>query len=279
MPTFISPLSHIEKGAQLGENVHVGPFCHIGADVKIGDHCTLDSHVALVGHTKIGSHNRFWPNCVIGAEPQDYSYEEGAPTQVVIGDHNQFREGVTVSRGAEKEDGVTRIGNHNLLMANSHVAHNCCLYDRVILVNGVLLGGHVHVHDRAIISGNSVVHHFASIGTLAFVSGGGRVPTDVLPFMMAAGSDEFKVRTINIVGMRRAGISEDAIKAVREAYKLIFREHKAIAAVRSHFEEQLETFPIELATLLNAWQAQKEGKMGRAREVYRDQPYQAAKAA
>jgi len=142
----------------------------VGPDVVLGDGCRLDSHVVISGHTSVGCNNRFFPHAVIGAEPQDYSYT-GSPTRVLIGDDNVFREGVTVNRGAEKEDHVTRIGHRNLLMANSHVAHNCHIHDGVVLVNGVLLGGHVHVHDGAIISGNAVVHHFATLGTLAFVGG------------------------------------------------------------------------------------------------------------
>src|SRR5262249_33525040 len=140
--------------------------------------------------------------CVIGAEPQDYSYS-GSATRLEIGLGNTFREGVTVNRGAEKEDHVTRIGNGNLLMANCHVAHNCWLHNQVVLVNGVLLGGHVHVHDGAIISGNAVVHHFATLGTLSFVSGGCRVPADVPPYMLAAGCDNPRIINVNLVGMQR----------------------------------------------------------------------------
>ena len=280
MSTRISPLAHIDPHAQLGTDVEIGPFCLIGPDVVLGDNCQLDSHVTLVGQTRIGRRNRFWPNCVIGAEPQDYSYTEGIPTSVEIGDDNQFREGVTVNRGAEKEDGVTRIGNQNLLMSNSHVAHNCHIHNNAILVNGVLLGGHVHVHDRAIISGNTVVHHFSTIGTIAFVSGGCRVPTDIPPYMMAAGNDDPRVRTINIVGMRRAGISEEAIALVRQAFKLLIREHKPLDQVRAHFAKQLgDIFPTELVTLLSAIENQKQGKMGRAREIYRDRPYSGARKA
>src|SRR6516165_5816683 len=178
MTTSISPLAHVDRRAELGRDITIGPFCDIGPNVVLGDRCRLDSHVVLTGHTAIGADNRFFPHCVIGAEPQDYSYS-GSPTRVEIGDANTFREGVTVNRGAEKEDHVTRIGNHNLLMANCHVAHNCHLHDHIVLVNGVLLGGHVHVHDWAIVSGNTVVHHFATLGTISFVGGGCRVPTDV----------------------------------------------------------------------------------------------------
>ncbi len=280
MSTYISPLAQVDPKAQLGNNVHIGPFSLIGPDVVLGDNCQLDSHVAIVGHCTIGSNNRFWPNAVIGGEPQDYTYTVGAPTQVVIGNDNEFREGVTVNRGAEKEDGITRIGNECLLMSNAHVAHNCVVGNKVMLVNGILLGGHVHVHDRAIVSGNTVVHHFTTVGTLAFVSGGGKVVTDVPPYMMVAGNDDNKVRTINAVGMKRAGISSETTTLIKQAYKLLIREHKKLDEVRSIFFEQLgETLPIELFTLLDAMQKQKEGRMGRAREVFREVPYTGKKAA
>jgi len=271
MSTYISPLAQVEPGAQLGEDVYIGPFSLVGSTVRLGDGCRLDSHVVIVGNTTVGRRNRFWPNAVIGADPQDYTYRQGAPTRVEIGDDNQFREGVTVNRGAEKEDGCTRIGHRNLLMANAHVAHNCRLYDNTMLVNGVLLGGHVHVHDRAIVSGNSVVHHFATIGRLAFVSGGCRVPTDVPPFMIAAGSDNPEVKAVNLVGMRRAGISEEAITVIRHAYRLLYRDHLSLDAMRARFAEDLKgTLPLELVTLISSLEAQRNGKMGRAREAVRD---------
>ncbi len=216
MATYVSPLAHIDPRAQIGRDVYVGPFCLIGPSARIGDNCRLDSHVVITGHTAIGERNHFWPNTVIGGEPQDKTYHN-SQTRVEIGDDNQFREGVTVNRGADKEDGVTRIGDRNLLMSNAHVAHNCHIFSDTILVNGVLLGGHVHVQDRAIVSGNTVVHHFSTIGTLAFVSGGCRVPNDIPPFMLAAGSDNPEIKTINIVGMQRAGISRETIGMVKRA--------------------------------------------------------------
>lgn len=281
MSTYISPLAQVEPGAQLGQDVYIGPFSLVGSTVQLGDGCRLDSHVVIVGHTTVGQRNRFWPNSVIGADPQDYSYRQGAPTRVEIGDENQFREGVTVNRGAEKEDGCTRIGNRNLLMANAHVAHNCRLYDNTMLVNGVLLGGHVHVHDRAIVSGNSVVHHFATIGRLAFISGGCRVPTDVPPFMISAGSDNPEVKAVNLVGMRRAGISEESIALIRQAHRLLYRDHLSLDAMQNQFRQQLNgTFPVELLTLISALEAQRNGKMGRAREAVRDaSPHDIKKAA
>lgn len=272
MEPKISPLSQVDPAATLGKGVIVGPFCVVGPHVTIGDFTELTSHVVLMGNTTLGAHNKLYPGCVIGGEPQDVSYQE-SQTKVIIGDNNLFREGVTVNRGAEKEDHITRIGDRNMFMANSHIAHNCCIYNDVILVNGVLLGGHVHVHDRAIISGNTVVHHFSTIGRLSFVSGGCRVPHDIPPFMLAAGSDNPTLKTINIVGMRRAGISEESIDVVRTAFRLYYRKRKSLDEVRAHFDAELDgTIPFELGQLLQFIEAQRAGKLGRAREAVRNQP-------
>lgn len=268
----ISPLSHVDKNAEIGEDVEIGPFCVVGPHVTLGNGCQLDSNVVIVGHTTIGERNRFFPGSVIGGEPQDIGYS-GSPTRVEIGDDNLFREGVTVNRGADKEDGVTRVGHRNFLMANAHVAHNCHVFSNVILCNGSLLGGHVHVHDFAIVSGNSVVHHFATLGTGCFISGGCRAPQDIPPYMLAAGSDNPEIITVNVVGMRRRGISEHAISLVRQAFKLIFRDHLKLEDVRTRFLEETEgVMPIELLTLLNFCEASANGKSGRAREAFRNKP-------
>jgi UDP-N-acetylglucosamine acyltransferase len=269
MPVTISRLADVHPRAILGDDVEIGPFCLVGPHVTIGDGCRLDSHVSITGHTTIGERNRFFPGCVIGGEPQDISFS-GAPTQVVIGDENQFREGVTVNRGAEKEDHVTRIGHRNFLMANSHVAHNCHVYNNSILCNGVLLGGHVHVQDFAIISGNSVVHHFATIGTLAFVSGGCRAPQDVPPFMLAAGSDNPEIVTVNVIGMKRRGIADSTIHTIRRAHRLLFRDHLKLDEIRQTFLNDLDgVLPLELVNLLNFIEQQYKGKNGRGREAVR----------
>lgn len=270
MATYISPLSYVDPRAQLGDEAYIGPFCNIGPEVKLGAHCRLESHVTLTGWTTIGERNRFWQNCVIGAEPQDKSYVEGVPTRVIIGDDNQFREGVTVNRGAEKEDGITRIDHRNLLMSNAHVAHNCHVYSDTTIVNGVLLGGHVHVHDKAIISGNSAIHHFGSVGTLAFVGGCSKVVVDVPPYMIFDGNDDARVKTLNLVGMQRSGISTTTIASIKRAYKLLIREHRPLDEVRYLMAEELEgIIPFELAGLFSFLDFQRQGKVGRGREVYR----------
>ena len=280
MATYISPLAYVDPRAQLGEDVHIGPFCFIGPEVRLGANCRLESHVTLIGWTTIGERNRFSQNCVIGGEPQDKSYAPGAPTQVVIGDDNQFREGVTVNRGAEKEDGITRIDHRNLLMSNAHVAHNCHVFSDITIVNGVLLGGHVHVHDRVIISGNSAVHHFSSIGTLAFVGGCTKVVVDVPPYMLYDGGSQAEIRTLNLVGMQRAGIGAHAITSIKRAYKLLIREHKPMDEVRSLMSEELNgAIPLELGELFGFLDYQRQGKMGRGREVVRAMPTQLARLA
>ncbi len=271
MSPKISPLAHVDSRAELASDVVVGPFCYIGPHVKIGTGTILENNVTIVGRTVIGSHNRFFPNCVVGTPPQDISWRDGAVTYVEIGNDNVFREGVTINCGAEKEDHTTRIGNKNLLMINSHVAHNCHIYDHVILVNGVLLGGHVHVHDGAIVSGNSVVHHFSTLGTLSFVSGGCRVPHDIPPYMLSAGSDHPEIKTINVVGLRRRGIPNETIGIIKRTHRLIFREHKRVEAARELLQQELGNFfPSELNTLLGFLEAQQNGKMGRAREAFRN---------
>lgn len=272
MTRNISRMAQIDSRAQIGDDVEIGPFCVVGPDVVLGNGCKLDSHVALVGHTVIGERNRFFPGAVIGGEPQDIGYS-GSATRVEIGDDNIFREGVTVNRGADKEDGITRIGHRNFLMANTHVAHNCHVFNNVILCNGSLLGGHVHAQDFAIVSGNSVVHHFATLGTGCFVAGGCRVPQDVPPYMLATGSDKPEILTVNIVGMRRRGISENTVALVRQAHKLIFREHMKLELVREQFLAKTEgVLPIELMNLIDFCERSAKGKNGRARECFRAKP-------
>ncbi|MEZ6067315.1 MAG: acyl-ACP--UDP-N-acetylglucosamine O-acyltransferase [Planctomycetaceae bacterium] len=273
MATFVSPLAQVDPRAELGDDVWIGPFCVVGPEVRVGNATRLDSHVVITGNTIVGCRNRFWPGAVIGAEPQDKSYSDGL-TGVVIGDDNQFREGVTVNRGAEKEDGITRIGHRNLLMANSHVAHNCRIYDDAMLVNGVLLGGHVHVHDRAIISGNSAIHHFATVGRLAFVAGCSKVVRDVPPFMLSNGCDNHEVCTINLVGMQRAGISRETIALVKQAYRYTFRENLKTDVARDRILAECNgTLPIELADYFDFLDRISAGRMGRAREAVRSDEY------
>lgn len=267
MPTNISNLSYVDPKAEIGDDVTVGPFCYIGPHVTIGNGTVLKSHVSITGHTTIGERNVFFPSAVIGAEPQDAGYKD-APTTLLVGDDNLFREGCTIHRGAEKEDHCTRVGNRNTFLCNSHVAHNCRIYDDVTLVNGVLLGGHVHVQDRAIISGNTVVHQFCTVGTLAFISGSARATIDVPPFMICTGADDFRVRTVNIVGMQRAGVSDSTITVIRRAHRLFYRKNMKLDEVKDVFSQELEgVMPMALQTLFNHFEAIQGSKAGRGREA------------
>jgi len=269
MTRQISPLAHVDPRAEIAEGVEIGPFCIIGPDVSLGEGCRLEGQVTISGHTRIGARNRFFAGSVIGGEPQDIGYS-GSATRTEIGDDNTFREGVTVNRGADKEDGLTRIGNSNFLMANSHVGHNCHVHSHAILCNGVLLAGHVHVHDYAIISGNSVVHQFATLGTGSFISGGCRAPQDVPPFMLSAGSDNPEIVSVNTVGMRRRGIADHAIRQVQQAFKLLFREHKKLSDVRTALiEKSGGTLSMEVINLLNFVEWSARGRNGRGREALR----------
>ena len=165
MATLIADTACVDPRAELGEDVEVGPYCVIGPDVTIGRGTRLIAHACIYGQTTLGEENVVHPFVVIGGEPQDVSYR-GTSTRVEIGDHNVFREAVTIHRGSEKEQGVTRIGSNNLLMVNVHVAHDCLLGDRVIIANNTILGGHSHVESFVTISGGVGVHPFVTIGAL-----------------------------------------------------------------------------------------------------------------
>ncbi len=221
--SLIHPLAHVDPAATLGANVRVGPFCAIGAGVVIGDDCELLSHVCVYGPTTIGRRNRFFPNCVIGVEPQDLKYR-GGPTAVHIGDDNVFRESVTVHRGTEVDrvsGGVTRIGNHNLLMVGVHVAHDVDICDHIIIANQVQLAGHIRIEDCANIGGATAIHHFVTIGRYAFVAGMTRATHDVPPFMRVAGYEQ-EVRGVNHPGMRRWRIPGESIQNVKRAWRLLY---------------------------------------------------------
>ena len=269
MAIEISPLADVHPDAEIGAGSRIGPFCVVGPRVRLGRDCRLLSHVVIHGDCVVGDDNRFWPTCVIGGEPQDKSWSGGGETGVVIGDGNQFREGVTVNRGAEKEDGTTRIGHRNLLMANAHVAHNCVVHDDCLLVNGTLLGGHVHVHDRAILGGATAVHHWVTVGRGAFTAGSARIVRDLPPFMLAAGTDDPGVKSINAVGMRRAGAPEAAVRAVRQCYKLLFRDGKSVADARAVLPSRLTEpgpIPAEADEVLRFVEEHSGSRNGRGRE-------------
>jgi UDP-N-acetylglucosamine acyltransferase len=217
---MIHPTAIVHPQAQLDSTVEVGPYAIIDAGVQVGAHCRVGPHAHLTGQTRIGTHNQFHTGCVIGDAPQDLKYQN-EPTHVRIGDHNVFREHVTVHRST-KPDGETVIGSNNFLMVNSHVGHNARLGNHVILANGALLAGHVTVDDRVFISGNCLVHQFVRIGTLALMQGGSGISKDLPPYTIARGDNG--ICGLNIIGLRRAGLDSAARLELKQLYHALFRQ-------------------------------------------------------
>jgi UDP-N-acetylglucosamine acyltransferase len=266
MAISIAANAWIDPRAEIDADVEVGPFCMIGPGAKVGRGTRLLNHVTLMGDVTVGEHNLLYPNVVLGGEPQDISYQ-GTNTSVIIGNHNTLREGVTINRGSEKEDGVTSIGNHNFLMGNCHVAHDCKLGDHIIIANGSLLAGHVHVHDHASISGGCAVHHYVTIGSYSFLGGLSRALHDVAPFMLVEGVPG-KPRCINIVALKRNGFSKAAIDCLAAAHRLLYRSKVGLHHAREILTANDKLTP-EVLQLLQFIEGQQEGKHGRGREIRR----------
>jgi len=240
---MIHPTAIIHPQAKLDASVNVGPFAVIDAGVELGAHCVVGPHVYLTGVTKIGSHNTFHAGAVIGDAPQDLKYK-GEPTRLRIGDHNVFREHFTAHRSTTT-DGETVIGSNNFFMAGSHVGHNSSVGDHVILANCALLGGHVVVQNRAFISGNCSVHQFCRVGTLAMMQGGSAISQDLPPFTMLAHSIN-ELCGLNVVGLRRAGISAEQRIELKKLYHLLFRSGKNLRAAVAEGQKKFNSTPAKV---------------------------------
>jgi UDP-N-acetylglucosamine acyltransferase len=215
----IHPTALIHPDAKLDASVEVGPYAIIHANVTLGPDCVVGPHVVITGVTDIGARNRFHAGCVIGDAPQDLKYRD-EPTRLSIGDDNVFREHVTIHRSTKPAD-QTIVGSNNFIMANAHIGHNSEVGNHVIIANGALLAGHVVVQDRVFISGNCLIHQFTRIGTLAMMQGGAGVSKDLPPFTIAMQQNE--ICGLNVVGLRRAGISSEERLELRRLYQSIFR--------------------------------------------------------
>jgi UDP-N-acetylglucosamine acyltransferase len=267
MATLIADTACVDPRAEIDDDVEIGPYCVVGPEVSIGKGTRLIAHVCVLGRTAIGRENVIHPFAVIGGEPQDVSYK-GSPTRVEIGDRNIFREGVTVHRGSEKEEGVTRIGSDNLLMVNVHVAHDCLIEDRIVVANNTILAGHVHVESCVTISGGVGVHPFVTFGEFSYTGGLSRIYHDVPRYMIVDGNPS-KVRCINVVGVRRHGIPPESITALHEAHRLIYRAKMTAAHAAEILESHGHLCP-EVRNLLDFIEAQHLGKQRRARERWRN---------
>lgn len=250
---MIHPTAIIHPRAKLDSTVRVGPYAVIEEGVALGANCIVGPHVYLTGLTTAGAGNHFHAGCVIGDAPQDLKYK-GEPTRLHIGDHNVFREHVTVHRST-KVDAETIIGSHNFLMASSHVAHNCVVGDHVIMANGALLGGYAEVRDHAFISGNCCVHQFCRVGTLAMMQGNSAISIDLPPFTIALRVNE--ICGLNSVGLRRAEFSAEQRLELKKLYHLLFRSGKNLRMVLAEAQKKFTSPAAKI--LLNFVASAKRG--------------------
>ena len=234
------PTAVIHPNANIGPDCQIGPYCVIGENVVLGSGCKLHSHVVIDGRTSLGNENDIFPFASIGLKTQDLKWK-GGNTRTEIGDRNTFREYVTI-HSATGDGEITRIGSDNHILAYCHIAHNVELGSNVIMSNVATLAGHVIVEDHAVVGGLAAVHQFCRIGRMSIIGGCSKVVQDVPPFMLADGNPA-ETRTVNKVGLERNNVSEEAQTALRQAYKLLFRERLTISNALERIEQELPSLP------------------------------------
>lgn len=231
----------IHESAVIGKNVEIGPYSVIGARVEIGDDCWIGPHVVLNGPTKMGRNNKIFQFASVGEDCQDLKYA-GEETFLEIGDNNVFRESCTIHRGTAQDNGTTRIGNNNLLMAYVHVAHDCVLGNNIILSNNATLAGHTKLANNVIIGGLSALHQFTRVGEFAMIGGCSAVNKDIPPYFMATGNYA-KAQGINSVGLKRRGFDSKTIMEIKRAYKVLCRDGNTLENAKLEIAEKLEACP------------------------------------
>ncbi|MFB6349033.1 acyl-ACP--UDP-N-acetylglucosamine O-acyltransferase [Moraxella marmotae] len=217
----IHPTAIIDPSAKIDETATIGPYCIIGKNSKIGAHTVLRRHVIVGENTSIGAYNDIYQFASVGENPQDLKYQ-GEDTYLQVGDYNRIRESCTIHRGTAQDGGITRIGSHNLLMVNVHIAHDCVVGDHNVLANNVGVAGHAHIGNYVIIGGQSGVHQFCRIDDYSMIGGASLIVKDVAAFVTVSGNPA-KTHGLNKEGMRRKGWSAQTIKVIDEAYRVIFR--------------------------------------------------------
>jgi UDP-N-acetylglucosamine acyltransferase len=237
---MIHPTAIIDPKAQIGAECDIGPYCVIGPDVVLGPGCRLHSHVVIDGHTKLGQGNEIFPFASIGLKTQDLKWKGGL-TRTEIGDHNTFREYITI-HSATGDGEATTVGSHNHILAYAHMAHNVRLGNHIIMSNVATLAGHVVVEDYAVVGGLAAIHQFCRIGTLSMIAGCAKVVQDVPPYMIVDGNPA-ETRAHNKVGMERHGISEAAQAAIRQAYKILIRDGLTTPNALARIEQELPALP------------------------------------
>ncbi|MGB0466149.1 MAG: acyl-ACP--UDP-N-acetylglucosamine O-acyltransferase [Pontibacterium sp.] len=253
---MIDPRAIVDPSAKLADNVEVGPFSIIGPDVEIGEGTRIGPHAVVKGPTRIGANNQIFQFATVGEDCQDKKYN-GEATRLTIGDNNVIREGVTIHRGTVQDKGETIIGSHNLFMAYAHVAHDCVVGNNVILANNAAIAGHVHVGDWTILGGFTAVHQFCHIGAHVMCGAGTVVLKDIPSYVLATGNPA-KAHGINAEGLKRRGFSPDTIKAIRRAYKVIYRQALTVGQVLDVLESMSQDEK-EIKPLIEALRSSARG--------------------
>lgn len=238
--TEIHPTAVIHPGAEIGDHCQIGPYCIVGPHVKLGQGCKLYSHVVIDGHTTLGACNQIFPFASIGLQTQDLKYKGGL-TRTRIGDHNTFRESVTI-HSATGDGEETVVGSHNHILAYGHIAHNVLLGNHVIMSNVATLAGHVLVEDYAVIGGLAAIHQFCRVGTMSIVGGCSKITQDIPPYMLVDGNPG-ATRSLNKVGLERNQVSLEAQSALKQAFRLLFREGLTVTNALKQIEVELPPLP------------------------------------
>jgi UDP-N-acetylglucosamine acyltransferase len=252
----IHPTAVVEQGAVVDPTCEIGALAYLGPHVALGPGCVVGPHGVVTGRTTLGARNRVFSHAVVGGVPQDLKYQ-GEPTRTVIGDDNTFREFVTINAGTVQDRGETTIGNGCLFMANSHVGHDCVIGDRAIIANSVGLSGHVVLEEDIHFGGLAGAHQFVRIGRLAFVGGMSGVVMDVAPYTTVLGT-RAEVGGLNTIGMQRAGMSEEQVNRVKQAFKIFFRSGLTATEALAQLEAELGSYP-EVAHLIAFVKASRRG--------------------
>ena len=241
---MIANNSNIHPDAKIGKNVKIGPYCLIGQNVTIGDDTTIMSHVVIDGNTKIGENNIIYPFACIGTNPQDLKFK-GEKTNIIIGKNNIIREYVTIHPGTELGGGITRIGDQNLFMISSHIAHDCLIGNSVIIANNVPVAGHCHIEDNVVIGGNSAIQQYVSVGTGAIVGGMTGVNRSVLPYTLCIGNRCF-YKNLNLIGLKRKGYTNKIINEYKEFVEMFFKNRSEVKKIEKTKNPLINDFIIFL---------------------------------
>jgi len=237
----IHPSANVDSRARLASNVTIGPYTVVDGDVEIGEGTTVGAHCVITGHTKIGRDNRLFHFLSIGEANQDKKYQ-GEPTRLEIGDRNTIREYVSINRGTVQDEGVTRVGNDNWIMAYAHIAHDCRVGDRTTIANCTQLAGHVHVGDWATLGGFTGVHQYVKVGAHVMTGVSSVVLQDIPPYVMVGGNP-LAPYGINAEGLKRRGFTPEGIAALKAAYKTLYKSGLLLAEAKAELEKQAAASP------------------------------------